>query len=131
MADDATPVQQAEPEGTPPPVPPRLGAAATGALSALFASALVLHPLFGLIIAPLGIVPVARFLASGRRAIGDDALDLVHTFTFEARDDGGTKVSLVLHGAGQIDDEGIDALDRVWDHFLERYRAHAEGELSD
>lgn len=49
------------------------------------------------------------------------AVDFVHTFRFEA-DSAGTRVHLTLNAAGQLDDDGIAALDQVWDHFLgDRY----------
>lgn len=54
------------------------------------------------------------------------ALDLVHTFTFASAGDGSTRVSLELNGSGQIDDGGVAAIDRVWDHFLGRYRDWVE-----
>lgn len=52
------------------------------------------------------------------------AVDLMHTFVFAA-EGSGTKVSLTLNALGQLDDDGVAALDRVWDHFLiERYATH-------
>jgi hypothetical protein len=49
------------------------------------------------------------------------ALDLVHTLTFEAAGDS-TRVKLVIHGTGQVEDGWIEALSGVWDHFLSQYR---------
>lgn len=52
------------------------------------------------------------------------ALDLVHTFRFSP-DPGGTKIHLTLNAMGQLDDEGVAAMEAVWDHFLvERFQAH-------
>lgn len=59
-------------EPVPPAVPKgrrrRLGPAGAGAVSLLFATSLVIVPAFGLIIAPLGLIPVAHLSASGRRS---------------------------------------------------------------
>jgi len=49
--------------------PPRLGAVASGALSVLFVSGLIYLPIFGPLVAPLGLIPVARFVADGQRGI--------------------------------------------------------------
>ena len=59
------------------------------------------------------------------------AVDLMHTFVFTP-EGGGTRITLTLNALGQIDDDAVAALDRVWEHFLvERYReyviAHAGG----
>lgn len=51
------------------------------------------------------------------------AVDLVHTFKFTAEGEG-TRVSLTLNALGQLDDEGIAALDGVWNHFLASYQAY-------
>jgi len=45
------------------------------------------------------------------------AVDFVHTFTFTP-DPAGTKIRLTLNASGQLDDEGVAALERAWDHFL-------------
>jgi hypothetical protein len=56
-----------------------------------------------------------------------DALDLVHTFRFADAGEGRTRLSLTLNAAGQIDDDGVAALDGVWTHFLEgRFRPWVE-----
>ncbi len=52
-----------------PPRPPRLGVAAAGAVSLLFAASLVLVFPFGLLIAPFGLVPVAQQVVAGRRSV--------------------------------------------------------------
>ena len=49
--------------------PPRLGAVAAGAVSLLLAGSLVFLPFFGLLIAPLGAIPVVQLAASGRRSV--------------------------------------------------------------
>lgn len=46
----------------------RLGAAAAGAVSLLFATSLVVVPAFGLLIAPLGLIPVVQLGAAGGRS---------------------------------------------------------------
>jgi len=52
------------------------------------------------------------------------AVDLMHTFTFEP-DGEGTRIRLTLNALGQLDDDGVAALDGVWDHFLiERFQAY-------
>ncbi|MFN8179676.1 MAG: SRPBCC domain-containing protein [bacterium] len=51
------------------------------------------------------------------------AVDLVQSFEFTA-DPKGTKIHFTLNALGQLDDEGIAALDRVWDHFLQRYQEY-------
>ena len=52
------------------------------------------------------------------------AVDLMHTFRFEPAE-GGTRIHLTLNALGQLDDDGVAALDQVWDHFLvERFQAH-------
>ncbi|MEX1311678.1 MAG: DUF2232 domain-containing protein [Candidatus Sulfomarinibacteraceae bacterium] len=62
-------------EATPAAVPrlPRFGAAATGLVSLLLVAGVLVVPLFGLLIAPLGLVPVLHFQSggtSGARAWG-------------------------------------------------------------
>ena len=54
-------------EATPAAVPrlPRFGAGATGLVSLLLVAGVVVVPLFGLLIAPLGLVPVLHFQSGG------------------------------------------------------------------
>ena len=55
------------------------------------------------------------------------AVDLVHTFVFapDGPDGAGTRITLTLNALGQLDEDGVAALDQVWDHFLlERYRGY-------
>jgi hypothetical protein len=56
-------------EATPAAVPrlPRFGAAATGLVSLLLVAGVLVVPLFGLLIAPLGLVPVLHFQSDGTR----------------------------------------------------------------
>jgi hypothetical protein len=51
------------------PRPPRLGAVAAGAVSLLLTGSLVFVFPFGLLIAPLGAIPVVQLAAAGRRSI--------------------------------------------------------------
>ncbi len=51
------------------PRPPRLGAVAAGAVSLLLTGSLVFVPFFGLLIAPLGAIPVVQLAAVGRRSV--------------------------------------------------------------
>jgi len=46
------------------------GPLAAGGLSLLFASSLLFLPILGLVVAPLGLIPVAQFQSSGRRSVG-------------------------------------------------------------
>jgi hypothetical protein len=48
--------------------PPRFSAPTSGALALLLSSSLLLVPLLGLVIAPLGLVPVAQQVVAGRRS---------------------------------------------------------------
>jgi len=50
----------------PPPRIPRLGAAASGLVALLLSGAILAIPLFGLLIAPMALLPVAHFQAGGR-----------------------------------------------------------------
>lgn len=56
------------------PPPPRrlpvLGPVAAGGLSLVFVSSLLFLPVLGLVVAPLGLIPVAQFSSSGRRTVG-------------------------------------------------------------
>jgi hypothetical protein len=54
---------------SPPTRPPALGALSSGALALLFTTALLALPVVGLVVAPLGLIPVAQYLASGRRGV--------------------------------------------------------------
>jgi uncharacterized protein YndB with AHSA1/START domain len=57
------------------------------------------------------------------------ALDMVHTFTLEP-DGEGTRLDLVVHASGEMEEGWPAAVDQVWDHFLgERLRAWLAGEL--
>jgi uncharacterized protein YndB with AHSA1/START domain len=51
------------------------------------------------------------------------AVDLVMSFHFQAEGEG-TKVHFTLNALGQLDGEAVQALDRVWDHFLGNYQAY-------
>ena len=58
-----------------------------------------------------------------------EALDLVITYTLEAVD-GGTKVKVEVHGAGEIEQGWPESVERAWHHFLiERYVPYAESQL--
>lgn len=69
MTDSLDPDRAAE--ATPAVIPrlPRLGAGAAGLVSLLLVAGLLMVPLFGMIIAPLGLVPVLHFQAGGAPGI--------------------------------------------------------------
>ena len=66
-------LEPAEPSAQAPAAPPRrppaLGAFGSGALSVVFVVGLVALPIVGLAIAPLGLIPVAQYLATGHRGV--------------------------------------------------------------
>lgn len=60
-----------------------------------------------------------------------NALHMVTTWTFE-REDGGTRVTVEVHGSGEVHDDWPDALARVWRHFLvDRLEPYVEGTLEE
>jgi hypothetical protein len=57
------------------------------------------------------------------------ALDMVYTIRFQDVGDG-TRVTLDVRGAGELEEEWPALVQRVWHHFLvERYRPYAQGRL--
>jgi len=61
--------QEAAPDTAPAPRLPRFGAGASGVVSLLLVAGLLVVPLFGLLIAPLGLVPVLHFASGGLSGI--------------------------------------------------------------
>jgi len=57
------------------------------------------------------------------------ALDMVYTLQFR-QEGSGTRVTLDVRGAGELEEEWPAVLQRVWHHFLaERYQPYAQGTL--
>ncbi len=55
--------------------------------------------------------------------------DMVHTVSFEPVE-GGTRVSIQVHGLGMVQPGWEQAVQGVWKHFLgERFKPHVEGRL--
>jgi hypothetical protein len=56
-------------------------------------------------------------------------LDFVHRLTFAA-DGEGTKLTLTVHGAGEVAEGVPETVQKAWEHFLiERFQAHAQEKL--
>ena len=56
-------------------------------------------------------------------------LDFVHRVTFAA-DGEGTKITLSVHGAGEVAEGVPEMVQKTWEHFLiERFQAHAQTKL--
>lgn len=55
------------------------------------------------------------------------AIQMVHTYTFEAVGPDSTRLSLSVHAAGEIQDGWAEAVDRTWHHFLfDRFKPYVE-----
>ena len=68
---------------------------------------------------------------SGPLGLSGMAVDMVFTLSFTAEGDS-TAVALSARGVGEdIGAEGRQAVAQVWEHFLQRYKAHVEGRLVD
>lgn len=46
------------------------------------------------------------------------ALVMVHTFELEPVDGGRTRLKVTVHGAGELEEGWVDAVERVWHHFI-------------
>lgn len=56
-------------------------------------------------------------------------LDFVHRLTFAAEGDG-TKITLTVHGAGEVAEGVPEMVQKVWEHFLhERFQPYAQEKL--
>ncbi len=62
----------------------------------------------------------------GPLGLSGRAVEMAHTFTFEATATGGTRVGFHLEGFGHVDDELVAIVESVWRHFLDRYTAHTK-----
>lgn len=69
--------------------------------------------------------PGERLVFRGPLGFHGQAVDMVHSFQFEADGDG-TVVRASIRGLGEFDDEGAAAVDAVWDHFLGKFAAYVE-----
>lgn len=64
---------------------------------------------------------------TGPLGLAGHPLEMVHTFKFSDRDDGGTLLRLELQAMGRIQDGWAEAVDGVWHHFLfERFKPYLE-----
>lgn len=61
----------------------------------------------------------------GPLGLSGRAVEFVHTFTFAAREGGGTTVSLHLEVIGALGPETRAIVLQVWEHFLAAFREHA------
>lgn len=55
---------------------------------------------------------------TGPLGLSGNALEMVHTLTFEAAGTGKTRVKLVLNATGQLEKGWPEAVQRTWHHFL-------------
>ena len=64
---------------------------------------------------------------SGPMGFSGNALRMVHTLVFDAADGDGTRLHVTVRGAGQMDAEWKEGVDRIWHHFLvERFKPYVE-----
>lgn len=70
---------------------------------------------------------------SGPLGLSGQAIQLVCTYTLEPVGDGETRLTLNVHGAGELDPPDIAAIvERVWHHFLfDRLKPFMEGKLAE
>jgi hypothetical protein len=68
---------------------------------------------------------------TGPLGLSGNALEMVHTLTFEAAGTGTTRVKLVLNATGQMEKGWPEAVQGVWHHFLaERFKPYMEKKKS-
>ena len=59
-------------------------------------------------------------------------LDLVCSLEFEALEAGGTRVSLIVRGLGEVQEGWADAVEQVWRHFLiEQFKPYVEKKMKN
>jgi hypothetical protein len=62
----------------------------------------------------------------GPLGLSGKALQMVHTFSFEAIGDS-TRITLEVHAAGELEDGWAEAVGNAWQHFLvERFKPYVE-----
>jgi hypothetical protein len=62
---------------------------------------------------------------SGPLGFSGMALEMVHTLDFEAAENGKTRIFLSVRGAGQLQEDWAEGIDKVWHHFLvERFQPY-------
>jgi uncharacterized protein YndB with AHSA1/START domain len=68
-----------------------------------------------------------RLRLNGPLGLSGIAFEMVYTFDLEPVDVGQTRLKLHVHGTGPIDAGTVDAVKRVWNHFLvEQFKPYIE-----
>jgi hypothetical protein len=64
----------------------------------------------------------------GPLGLAGNALFMVTTWTFEDADEGHTRISVAVHGSGEVQERWPAVVERTWHHFLvERLTPYLEG----
>ena len=64
---------------------------------------------------------------TGPLGLSGNAINMVHTYTFEAVGSDSTRLNLSVHASGEFEDSIPATIDRVWFHFLfERFKPYIE-----
>ena len=63
----------------------------------------------------------------GPLGLAGNAILMVHTYAFEASEEGKTRLTLTVRASGQMEEGWAETVDRVWHHFLfERFQPWVE-----